>query len=200
MSEKKGVEYFLRKIASYHKIDELAIILKESLRDTFGMKYEYTFEEIESITKRKRLSKEMKLKLIEVCDRFTHLEYRKSNPSKKEISIIKKLMREWVKITVPPKAPEKVSALDEYVAKVGRSREKHKNIKRKVIREKEHIHKRISRQVKESLKHEEDKEINEIIKFIKTSLDLGIKKSLIRKELIEVGFESSKIASGFELI
>ena len=193
---------FLNKVSSHHKVDELALILREFLKEVHKVHHEYTFEEIKELIGRKHIDDVLKIRVQDLCDLLTHLEYRPRGASKKEIAELKSLLREIIKESIPEEKMEKTeSFLDRLQHRAvlrEQKKKRHEKIKEKVELAKETVKKKAVSKVKEKKKELNPSEINEVRKFIETSRSLGMKNIELRKELQQMGFQNDVIENALK--
>ena len=98
---------YIKKVNSQKDIENLVLVTREFLREAFKINYEYTFNELkEVIKKKKKILPEIQPKYMVLCEKFEHLEYRPSKPTKKEISRIKVMIKEVIKESMPSSIEE----------------------------------------------------------------------------------------------
>lgn len=202
---------YISKISKLDKIENIVIITKEFLKNEFNIKYEYTFIELQKIIEKKRILPELQESIKELCEKFEHLEYRPTKPSKEEISRVKTFIKKIIKESSHKEMPKKdekrfkklMNKAGDRARKIKKNKEKQENISKKVKIVKQKIKKEIIKQAKknmlnEHLNNKKDKEHEEIMQFISTSKDLNINIAEIRKELKDLGFQKEKIDFALE--
>ena len=206
MKQKKGKDTlncnkYISRVSNQKSIENIVSVIKEFLKDAFNIKYEYTFRELQEIVRKRRIFAETPEKFDKLCERFEHLEYRPTKPTKKEINKVKALVKEMIKESCHEETEEKKTKFDKIKVKaeeIKKKTEKHKDIAKKIESVKQKITKAKIKEVKKNISHEpinikKDKECKEISRFISTSIKLDIKTSEIKKELREMGFQREKI-------
>jgi hypothetical protein len=187
---------FLSRIYAHDKIEDLGLTLKEFLKYSLKIRHELDYKEIQESVHKKHILPEIKEKVCLLCDFFDTVEYRPKKPSKAEISKIKTMLREIIKKIYPEeKKPKKTSLFEKISKKIKKNTSNNINAEANIRREREKIKKGITLKVKERLSASlhNDEEYKEITRFIQASKNIGMKKSLIIKELKEIGFNNDKI-------
>lgn len=185
---------YLRRISNHHKIAELSLIIKDFFKESLHLQYEYTYEELEELVGRKRISPEIKEKIFSLCKHFESLEYRSRRPTGKGIQSLKKAMREIIKEIMPKTKAEKPSF--NLLEKIRKNKRKHAIISKMIKKTKEEKTRNLIKKAQEEIVNKEMKDDNEarqIAKFVSASLSLGVKIQDIRKELREMGFHKQKV-------
>ncbi|MBD3164952.1 hypothetical protein GF323_07170 [Candidatus Woesearchaeota archaeon] len=180
---------FLARISRHEKIGELADIFKELLKQEFNVRYQYTFEEIREIIRRKRIDDKIKFRIIELAESFEKLEYRPGKPGRKALNKLKKSLRQIARNCLKNNKQKKQFSIQlgikKKVEKAKRSIEK-KEIRKRKIEDK------VKKQIKKA-PVEFDSECREIARYVNASMGAGIKSGEIRRELREMGFRKEKI-------
>jgi hypothetical protein len=193
---------YFHKVNSHNKIEDLTAIFKEFLRDVTNVKYEYTFKEIENIINHKHIPPQAKEKIMQLCENFEKLEFRPKKPAINEINNTKALFKQIITEILPKEGiREKKTIMDNLFKKVkfaqksmNKAKVKTENSRKEKVRAMDIIEKKIKQRILErTFDSEKDLEYKELLKFIITSLDTGIKMNEIKKELKNMGFDSKKI-------
>ncbi len=188
---------YIRKLAVHSKIEEVVAITREFLKETYKIKHEYTFDEFKELFEKKHIPPETRSGIIDICELFSHLEYKQRKPNKREVEKLKKKIRDIIRGVSPKKVEEKkrpiiFKKVKKKAEKIKKNVDKHKEKKEKVEKVKENIAKEIIKRVKEE-KPKDEKETKEIVRFIDASLDVGMKLPEIKKELNDMGFHKDNI-------
>jgi hypothetical protein len=193
---------YFHKVNSHNKIEDLTAIFKEFLRDVTNVKYEYTFKEIENIINHKHIPPQAKEKIMRLCENFEKLEFSPKKPAINEINNTKALFKQIITDILPKEeTQEKKTIIDNLFKKVkfaqksmNKAKVKTENTRKEKVKAMEIIEKKVKQRILErNLTSDNDLEYRELLKFISTSLNAGIKINEIKKELKDMGFDSKKI-------
>jgi hypothetical protein len=196
--KKKDCGKYLRKLTSHHKIEDIAAINKEFLRDFFNITHEFTFDELGELFKNKRTSPEVKARIAKVGMMFDELSYREEKPTLKEMRDIKAMMREVMKISCPETDVEEMTPEEKEKEEALRKKEKEEEIIETVEKSKESLKKGLEEKIHKDIKApppdiKNDDEYQEIRKYIALSLHFNKKIPIIRKNLKNMGFNREKV-------
>ncbi|MBR9699945.1 hypothetical protein GOV09_05800 [Candidatus Woesearchaeota archaeon] len=188
-------EKYLRKLAQAHSIDSLAALLREILRDVMGIRYQYTFEELKTVIKKRKLVPEVKSAVQMLCQRFQDLEYSQKKSSKVEMDIMHEEIRTIIRDLIATHVEDR-SFLGTLMNKAEKAEKEKKNQlhkKQKVKEGKEAVEKETKEEVLDLIDHMQDKEFDYMQRYALVSHELGISRSQLRTELHALGFHREKI-------
>ncbi len=200
MQEKKEghTVNYTKKLPKKRSIEEYVKFFRRILSDVFLVSGSHTFLEAQQSIKGKKVSPQAKSMAIKLCDQFEQLEYRRAKPSDSEFTQLRKLLTELAKEFSTQKTKEEASFMGNILKNVGTAKKKKRSGSRKAVSTSISLKpKQAGRKKEKTVKGNpakmSDSERKKIMRYAKTSKELGVATRVIKKELREMGFNDNNI-------